>query len=113
MFTGGHQTRKTLKIRSARHSVRARHFELSENLEGIINSRWTTCELGSLDVLIDGHEAHLSNPVIYRNGIFYIPTSFIAECYGWEVKDLGNGIFTISRNAADINTVNAVLSHIN
>ena len=90
-----------------------RHFELSENLEEIINSRWTTCELGSLDVLIDGHEAHLSNPVIYRNGIFYIPTSFIAECYGWEVKDLGNGIFTISRNAADINTVNAVLSHIN
>ena len=90
-----------------------RHFELSENLEEIINSTWTTCELDSLDVLIGGREAKLSNPIVYRNGIFYIPASFIAECYGWEVKELGNGIFTISRNAADINTVNAVLSHIN
>ncbi len=90
-----------------------RHFELSENLEEIINSTWTTCELGSLDVLVGGREARLSNPVVYRNGIFYIPASFIAECYGWEVKDLGNGVFAISRNAADVNTVNAVLSHIN
>ena len=90
-----------------------RHFDLSENLQEVINSTWTTCELDSLDVLVGGREAKLSNPVVYRNGIFYIPASFIAECYGWEVKDLGNGVFTISKAAADMNVVNAVLSHIN
>ena len=90
-----------------------RHFELSENLEEVINSTWTTSELDSLDVLVGGREAKLSAPITYRNGIFYIPVSFIAECYGWEVKALGNGTYVISRNAADMATVNAVLSHIN
>ena len=89
------------------------HSELDEKKENIINNSFTTCELDSLDVIIDGREAKLSNPVTYRNGIFYIPASFIAECYGWNVADLGNGTFVISKGAPDMNAVNTALSHLN
>lgn len=89
------------------------HFDLDERKENIINNSFTTCELDSLDVIINGKEARLSNPIVYRNGIFYIPLTFITECYGFNVEALGNGVYTVSRGNADINAVNAVLSHLN
>ncbi len=88
------------------------HFELSEDMKNIVNYKWTYSALDSLDVRIDGKAAKLSAPVKYVDGIFYIPVSLIAECYGYEVKNLGDGIYTVSKTAAQIETVNAALSHI-
>ena len=55
----------------------------------------------------------LTNPVIYENGRFLIPLTLISDCYGWEVKTLGNGIYTVSKMGAPASTVEAVLSHLN
>ena len=89
------------------------HFDLDDRKENIINNSFTTSELNSLDVVIDGREARLSNPIIYKDGLFYIPLSFISECYGFDVASLGDGAYTVSRGNADVNAVSAALSHLN
>ncbi len=89
------------------------HFELNDDLTEIINYTWTYSMLESLDARVNGKVKKLSAPVKYVNGMFYIPLSLIAECYGYEVKALGNGVYTVSLGTTPIDTVNAVVSHLN
>ncbi|MDO5478892.1 MAG: stalk domain-containing protein [Clostridia bacterium] len=79
----------------------------------IINYTWTYSALDSLDARVNGRVTKLSAPVKYVNGIFYIPVSLIAECYGYEVKNLGNGVYTVSFDKTPTDTVNAVINHLN
>ena len=89
------------------------HFDMNDELTEVTDYTWTYSVLDSNEVRINGELSTLSAPVKYVNGIFYIPVSLIAECYGWEVKSLGNGVYTVSKLGADMATVNAVLSHLN
>lgn len=89
------------------------HFELNDELTEIINYTWTYSALDSLDARVNGRVTKLSAPVKYVNGIFYIPVSLIAECYGYEVKALGNGVYTVSFDKTPTDTVNAVINHLN
>jgi hypothetical protein len=89
------------------------HYDMNDELTEVTDYTWTYSVLDSNEVRINGELSTLSAPVKYVNGIFYIPVSLIAECYGWEVRSLGNGVYTVSKLGADMNTVNAVLGHLN
>ncbi len=89
------------------------HFELSDDMTEIVDYKWTCSVLDSTEVKINGVFETLSNPVKYVNGIFYIPVSLIAECYGYEVKAMGDGVYAIGKYGVAENDVKAVLSHLN
>ena len=89
------------------------HYDLCADKKEIINNTFTCTILGSKEVRVNGVMKSLTNPVIYENGRFLIPLTLISDCYGWEVKSLGNGIYTVSKEGAPASTVEAVLSHLN
>ena len=89
------------------------HFDLSENEQSIVNYIWTVSALDSTEVRVDGAVKTMSAPVIAKDNMVWAPISLLADCYGWNVQNLGNGVYTVSENAPDLNTVNAVLSHLN
>ncbi len=89
------------------------HYDMNDELTETENYIWTYSLLDSCEVRVNGKIATLSAPVKYVNGIFFVPVSLIAECYGWEVKSLGNGVYTVSKLGADMATVNAVMGHLN
>ena len=89
------------------------HFDLSEDEQSIVNYIWTVSALDSTEVRVDGAVKTMSAPVIAKDNMVWAPISLLADCYGWNVQNLGNGVYTVSENAPDLNTVNAVLSHLN
>ena len=89
------------------------HYDLSADKKEIINNTFTCTVLGSYEVKVNGVRKSLSAPVVYENGRFLIPLSLISDCYGWEVKNLGNGVYTVSKQGAPETTVNSVLGHLN
>ena len=89
------------------------HYDLSADKKEIINNTFTCTVLGSNEIRVNGYLKPLTNPVIYENGRFLIPISLISDCYGWSVKNLGNGVYTVSKEGAPMDTVNSVLSHLN
>ncbi|MBQ2941525.1 MAG: hypothetical protein IJD97_04745 [Clostridia bacterium] len=94
--------------------LRTYHFEMNDDLTEAVNYMWTYTTIGTLDAKADGAPVKLSAPVKAVDGIIYIPLSFIAECYGYEVKSFGNGTYTLCmRGTAPKDTVNAVMSHLN
>ena len=98
---------------SANNTFYTYHYDLSADKKEIINNTFTYTVLGSDEVRVNGVMKTLTNPVIYENGRFLIPLTLISDCYGWEVKAMGNGIYTVSKMGAPADTVNAVLSHLN
>ncbi len=92
---------------------RTYHYEMTEDLSAVTNYKWTYSAIGTLTAKVDGEMRYLSNPIKAINGIIYIPLSFISECYGYEVKSLGNGVYTLSFGTAPLDTVNSVISHLN
>lgn len=89
------------------------HYDLSANKREIVNNIACCTTLGSYEVKINGKMSNLTAPVIYENERFLIPLTLISDCYGWEVKSLGNGIYTVSKTGADMNMVNSVINHFN
>ncbi len=89
------------------------HITLTEDEQAIAEHIWTVSALDSLEVRVDGSVKTMSAPVIAKDGMVWAPISLIADCYGWNVQNLGNGVYTVGENAPDLNTVNAVLSHLN
>ncbi len=94
--------------------LRTYHFEMNDELTEVVNYKWTYSTLGTLEAKVDGAPVKLSAPITAVDGIIYIPLSFISECYGYEVKGLGDGVYTLcTKGTTPVDTVNAVLSHIN
>ncbi len=89
------------------------HITLSEDEQSIEEYIWTVSALDSLEVRVDGSVMTMSAPVIAKDGMVWAPLSLLADCYGWNVQNLGNGVYTVSENTPELNTVNAVLSHLN
>ncbi len=94
--------------------LRTYHFEMNDELTEVVNYKWTYTTIGTLDAKADGAPVKLSAPITAVDGIIYIPLTFISECYGYEVKALGGGVYTLcTKGSAPLDTVNAVISHIN
>ena len=89
------------------------HITLTEDEQAIKEHNWTVSALNSLEVRVDGSVKTMSAPVIAKDNMVWAPLSLLADCYGWNVTNLGNGVYTVGENAPDMNTVNAVLSHLN
>ncbi len=89
------------------------HFDLSDDMTEIVNYKWTSSLLDATEVRVNGVLGELSAPVKYVNGIFYIPVSLISECYGYEVKAMGDGVYAIGKYGVSLSSVTNVLSHIN
>lgn len=93
------------------------HYEMgpteSRALQKVSEYNWTYSVLDSCEVHVDGELRYLSAPVTYRNGVFYVPLSLIAECYGWNVSDLGGGIYTVTRDEADASALSAAIGLLN
>ncbi|MDP4132700.1 MAG: stalk domain-containing protein [Bacillota bacterium] len=74
----------------------------------ISDYKWTYTVIGSNEARINGVVKALSNPVKIVNGVIYVPVTYLADCFGWEVYDAGNGITAAGAYGVDRNTVNAV-----
>ncbi len=75
--------------------LRTYGFDMNASLTQITNYTWTYGELDSKTVHVNGVEKQLSAAPTQKNGIIYLPLSFIAECYGRTLTKLGNGIYCI------------------
>ncbi len=94
--------------------LRTYHYEMNDELTEAVNYMWTYTTLGTYEAKADGALKVLSAPVKSVNGVIYIPLSFIEECYGYEVENFGNGVYTLClRGTAPKDTVNSVLHHFN
>ncbi|MDO5477654.1 MAG: hypothetical protein Q4G23_00630 [Clostridia bacterium] len=98
---------------SANNTFYTYHYDLNADKKEIVNNTFTYSVLGSNEVRVNGVAKTLTAPVVYENGRFMIPLTLISDCYGWEVKSLGNGIYTVSKSGAPEANVNSVLSHLN
>ena len=87
------------------------HFELDEAKQKVINNTFAASEIGSLSATVDGREITLQNPVIYENGIFFIPLTYIEDCYGWVVESFGDGAYSIGKAEGDAYTIKKALSY--
>ena len=96
---------------SANNTFYTYHYDLNADKKEIVNNTFTYSVLGSNEVRVNGVAKTLTAPVVYENGRFMIPLTLISDCYGWEVKSLGNGIYTVSKSGAPEANVNSVLSH--
>ncbi len=92
---------------------RTANFDMNESLRGMTNYNWTYGELGSTTVRINNEKTiELSAAPIMKDGMIYVPISFIAECYGRTVTDLGNGLYSISTGTPHIAAVNEAVKFI-
>ena len=89
------------------------HFDLSDDMKEIVNYKWTCSVLDSTEVKVNGVFGTMSAPVVYVNGMFYIPASLISDCYGYEVKALGNGVYGIGKYGVSDSDIMSALSYIN
>ena len=79
----------------------------------ITNNEWAYSYLDSDKAYYNGHlEMSLENPIKAIDGVIYIPVSFLSDCFGWDIKAIGENAFAISKNKAEIETAKAVLSHL-
>lgn len=78
----------------------------------IVNFQWIYTTPYSYEAHMDGVPVALSHPVIAANGLWYLPISLLSDCFGWDVVDLGDGAFAVSKTKADAETAKTVLSHL-
>lgn len=74
-----------------------RSYNMNDELTEVCDNIWTNCILDSLEVWVNGRIKTLSAPVIYKDDNFWIPLSFISDCYGRKVSSLGDGKYTVSK----------------
>ena len=82
------------------------------NVYTITNYEWTYSVVGSLEARNNGTLRTLTNACVTANGLVYVPVSYAADVFGWSVRNVGGGIWTVSRNPASESAVNAVLHHL-
>ena len=73
---------------------------------------WTYNVIGSTEARNNGVVKTLTVPVTVANGMIYVPVSYLADVFGWNVKNFGNGLYAVSKTAIDDATVTAVANHI-
>lgn len=86
------------------------HFDLSDDLGSVINYTWTYCAPDSMEVRVNGKLKTLSAPVIIKDGMIYVPLSFIKDCYGINAEPLGGGTYLLG--SADRAAVDAAVSYL-
>lgn len=86
----------------------ARH-DLSDDYKEITNYVWTYSVLGSAEVRVNGEASYLSAPVTARDGIVYVPLTYLSEAFGFAYKNLGNGAYAVSEGAISDSGVSAAL----
>ncbi|MDO5478429.1 MAG: stalk domain-containing protein [Clostridia bacterium] len=97
---------------SEQNIVHLSRHDLSEDYKEITNKEWTYNVIGSLEARNNGRVKTLSAPVVVtENGIF-VPVSYLSEVFGWNVSNLGNGLYAVSKNAIDASLAESVASHI-
>ncbi len=74
-----------------------KNFEITDNI-------WSYTVIGTNEVRINGEAATLSAPVIVRDGLCYVPLSYVCEVFGWHMYKEG-GIYAVSSHEIDINAV--------
>ena len=73
-----------------------RNFFKIDSKEGFC---YTT--VGTLTGVVDGVDITLTKPVLDIDGIAYVPVTFLFDTFGYDVRNLGNGIFAFG---TDIDT---------
>ena len=76
----------------------ARH-DLSDDYKEITNYVWTYSVIGSNEVRTNGEAAALSAPVTVKNGIIFVPLTYLSEAFGFAYRSLGNGAYAVSEGA--------------
>ncbi len=89
------------------------YYEMNDALNEVTTNRFLMSELNSKNVYVDGKTLSLSAPITSKDGIIYVPLSILSEAFGFTVASRGDGIYTVSKNEADLNLVNAVSAHLN
>ncbi len=97
---------------SEQNIVHLSRHDLSEDYKEITNMEWTYNVIGSTEARNNGVVKTLTAPVTVANGMIYVPVSYLADVFGWNVKNFGNGLYAVSKTAIDDATVTAVANHL-
>lgn len=84
--------------------------DLDEVTDEISDYRWTYTVLGSYEARVNGRAVTLSHPVKAVDGVIYVPTTYLTECFGYDSYDTGDGYLAYAMYGVDIGTVNTVKS---
>ncbi|MBQ2942918.1 MAG: hypothetical protein IJD97_11865 [Clostridia bacterium] len=81
--------------------------------DNITNYEWAYAYLDSGEAFYNGYQSMtLANSIKASGGVIYIPLTFLSDCFGWDIKDIGENAFAISKNEANVDAAKAVLSHL-
>ena len=90
-----------------------RHYDMNEELTEVKDNIWAYTTLGTQSAKVNGKPVSLKAPVSSANGLIYIPLTYIEDCYGYVVKNHGNGIYSVSKEGLSDAIVSQVSSHLN
>ena len=63
----------------------------------ITDYRWAYSALGSNEVRVNGVLGTLFAPAISENGLVYVPVTYLADCFGWQIME-ENGVYILGRS---------------
>ncbi len=93
------------------NTVRLQSFDLKGR--EIADHRLTYTTLGSMEAKVNGKAVVLSAPVIVKDGMFYVPLTYLSDCLGFELWTDGE-IYAVSRyGKVDSSLVLSVKDHLN
>ena len=90
------------EYRASKNMFFLKNFNL-KNFE-IVDHIWSYTTVGSNEVRINGEAAALSAPVLVKDGLCYVPLTYVCEVFGWKYYTEGD-IFAVSSHEIDVNAV--------
>ena len=91
-----------MEYRASKNMLFLKNFNL-KNFE-IVDHIWSYTTVGSNEVRINGEAAALSAPVLVKDGLCYVPLTYVCEVFGWKYYTEGD-IFAVSSHEIDVNAV--------
>ncbi len=89
--------------------IKAYRYTVSEDLESIGSYTWCYSVVGSYEAKINGRAKALSAPVIATGGRIWFPVSYISDCFGINVENLGGGVYLIGESSPQANNAAAIM----
>ncbi len=96
-----------MEYRASKNMFFLKNFNL-KNFE-ITDHIWSYTVIGTKDVRINGEAAALQAPVIVKDGLCYVPLTYVCDVFGWKMYNEGD-IFSVSSHEIDVNAVKTAAS---
>lgn len=89
----------------------SRH-DLADDGSAITNAVWSYTILDSLEARVNGRPITLKHPVTAIDGTVYVPLTYMADVFGWQITASDDGVYVLSRGTASADAVAAAAANL-